>query len=191
MTNRRGIMRKRKLIVIAIAAFVLFSTVFFPYSIPSVYPAVPVKVGEMHQQKYNEDFAVFQSLFEERAMQPDYVVSYSISLLNLYEMDWLTNTDYHMKRIEWEQLLTNIQSIKNELIRLSFRVEGLSEEAKMYLEQMIDSTMRIEETVAYHVNKKSTYSRKHISVTIRNLQNDIASSLSLYIHFNKTYQPTI
>ncbi|WP_042478266.1 hypothetical protein [Bacillus ndiopicus] len=180
-------MRKRKLIVIAIAAFVLFSTVFFPYSILSVYPAVPVKVDEMRQKKYNEDFAVFRSLFEERAAQPDYVVSYSVSLLLLYEMDWLTNADYHMKRIEWEQLLTNIQLVKNELIRLSFKVEGLSVEAKMYLEQMIDSTMRIEEAIAYHINKKSTYSRKRINVTIRNLQNDIASSLDLYIHFWQAY----
>ncbi|WP_107838059.1 hypothetical protein [Metasolibacillus meyeri] len=180
-------MRKRTFILIAILSAVLFSTVVFPYSILSVYPTVSVKVDDMRQQTYNEDLVVFRTLFEEKALQPDYVVSHSIALLLLYEMDWLTDTNHHMKRIEWTQLLTNIQLVKSELIRLGFQEEGLSDEAKMYLEQMIDLTMQMEETIVYHVNKKATYSRKRIATSIRNLQNDMASSLNLYLHFWQAY----
>ncbi|MEC1179945.1 hypothetical protein P9B03_15705 [Metasolibacillus meyeri] len=180
-------MRKRTFILIAILSAVLFSTVVFPYSILSVYPTVSVKVDDMRQQTYNEDLVVFRTLFEEKALQPDYVVSHSIALLLLYEMNWLTDANHHMKRIEWAQLLTNIQLVKSELIRLGFQEEGLSDEVKMYLEQMIDLTMQMEETVVYHVNKKATYSRKRIATTIRNLQNDMASSLNLYLHFWQAY----
>lgn len=185
--KRGGIIRKLKLLIIGLLAAALFSGIIFPYSIFSVYPTVAVETDEMRQQKYKEDLAVLQSLYEEKALQPDYVVSYSISLLALYEMSWLTDFNRPMKRAQWGQILTNVQSAKNALIHLGFQESMLSTEAKMYLEQMVDLLMHMEETVAYHINKQGTYSRKRINIAISNIQNDIAFSLGLYTRFWQEY----
>lgn len=181
---KRSMMQKRKIILIAILAVVLFLTIVFPYSILSVYPVVQVKIDTAEQQKYNEDFAVLRSLFEGRMGQPDHVVTYSIAVLLLYQMEWLTEANHHMWRSDWEPLLTNVQSVKKELISLSLQEDNFSDEAKVYLQEMIEAIMEIEGTVLQHTNG---HTRKHIETSLRNLHSDIATSLNLYVQFWQTY----
>ena len=170
--------------LLVVACVVVIATVFFPYSIFSVYKSVSFTSELPTLQKYKMELAELKNEFAQTegsdsvALNTDYII-------NIYEMDLVTANTVKMNKRDLDKVLESVKGLRNMLFQIAFDEEHSSESNK-YLKAALGRCIKTEEHIEW-IKSKPYSTRFQLSTDLEELQNDFRQSFEMYMRFYDAY----
>ena len=183
-------MKSKKNINIVVALLVAFVLIFlngvYPFSYFSVSQSVNYKPNKELAQDYQDSIEQLKILSSSGSTS-NFVESRTEFILNKFNQNlFIDPGGTKIKRVELEQLITDVREIRNLLIDLAFR-EEYSELGDSFLQNAILHSLSLEVNIS-NINTKRFLSKKEIEILLHNLQVEFNSTLNLYKSFYEEYK---
>jgi hypothetical protein len=186
--NLKQLLSAKKMIVILITLVLLISIItwVYPYSSLSVYKnysynkGLVLVNGKTHEEIVQKFKRRLEFDLEEK--EQNRTVSYTQNILPLFEQDWYIKEDaVTIKKQDLETMLMHVKNTRSTLLSLLQHEEYTSEQ-KMYLEQLINGFLGIEEYIGY-MQHEPFLSRGDIRRSLGNLRDSQGLLFSIFTTF--------
>lgn len=182
-------MNHKRRLLIGVGSLVIVAVLFvnwkYPFSYISLNQSINYQTDKKLVQKYETSIERLEKL-SSSSSSSKLIKNRTQYILDNFNQKLFTDADgVRIKRAELEQLLADVQEIRNLLIELAFR-EDYSDLGDSYLQNAIQQSINLEYKILNLISNRF-YSKRQIEISIHNIQEEFRSTLGLYNSFFEEY----
>ncbi|MBO0589630.1 hypothetical protein [Sporosarcina sp. E16_8] len=188
--------RKKSFVLVGVAVFfLLFMTWLFPFSPISIYKSYtykPVKVLYINDKSYEDILNEFKESYEKELSKEfkntrntshnsiNLTIDRTQYILPIFEQDWLVSTKpVTIDKNKVDQMLRDVIQSRNTLLMLVAQ-ENYTSEERVYLVDIINSILRLEEEIRY-VKDGKYFSRIELNTLLDNLGDSFRFNFDIFV----------